>query len=266
MWEASKGWLVGETPSGRGEEAPVTARYGSLGDRCRYRVAVSPESVARDLSCVTSRALVSSLALVDRRGMGGDGPRPSWECVFRARFNRSIARLLAPLAPLATLSRSAGAVGRKDPRAASKGVRSTAPNMAAPPPRRPIPWKSSNLTKWFFARLHGGVAFTKGQSIRRRWSYDIFTLLLSSCLSLSFSSLILRSFSSVVVSSCYQPSNFLFSTSTALSHLFYLSSSVSRIPSICSILICRAFSLRTNESSAITKRHDSTKMWESAML
>lgn len=32
---------------GREAEVPVTARYGSLGDRCRYRVAISPESVAR---------------------------------------------------------------------------------------------------------------------------------------------------------------------------------------------------------------------------
>ncbi|KYN38369.1 Alpha-tocopherol transfer protein-like protein [Trachymyrmex septentrionalis] len=48
-----------------------------------------------------------------------------------------------------------------------KGIRSTVPNMAAPPPWWPIPWKSSDLTKWFASRLHGGVAFTKDQSIRK---------------------------------------------------------------------------------------------------
>lgn len=42
-------------------EAPVTARYGSLGDRCRYRVAVSPESVAR--SSLTSRPARSRVDL-----------------------------------------------------------------------------------------------------------------------------------------------------------------------------------------------------------
>ncbi|XP_025994510.2 clavesin-2 isoform X2 [Solenopsis invicta] len=40
--------------------------------------------------------------------------------------------------------------------------------MAASPPWWPIPWKSSDLAKWFVSRLHGGVAFTKDQSIRKR--------------------------------------------------------------------------------------------------
>ncbi|XP_012054987.1 PREDICTED: clavesin-2-like [Atta cephalotes] len=43
--------------------------------------------------------------------------------------------------------------------------------MAAPPPYWPIPWKSSDLTKWFASRLHGGVAFTKDQSIRKRMRF-----------------------------------------------------------------------------------------------
>lgn len=55
MREASKGWLERRRGAGGARAgAPVTARYGSLGDRCRYRVAVSPESVAR--SSLTSLA------------------------------------------------------------------------------------------------------------------------------------------------------------------------------------------------------------------
>lgn len=55
MREASKGWLERRRGAGGARAgAPVTARYGSLGDRCRYRVAVSPESVAR--SSLTSFA------------------------------------------------------------------------------------------------------------------------------------------------------------------------------------------------------------------
>ena len=45
MREASKGRLERRRGIGRVRaEAPVTARYGSLSDRCRYRVAVSSES------------------------------------------------------------------------------------------------------------------------------------------------------------------------------------------------------------------------------
>ncbi|KAG5320565.1 CLVS2 protein, partial [Acromyrmex heyeri] len=58
--------------------------------------------------------------------------------------------------------------GGRSPMLEEEGVRSTVPNMAAPPPWWPIPWKSSDLTKWFASRLHGGVAFTKDQSIRKR--------------------------------------------------------------------------------------------------
>lgn len=60
MREASKGRLVKRRGIGRAKaEAPVTARYGSLGDRCRYRVAVSPESVRTIFPYITSRSLSS---------------------------------------------------------------------------------------------------------------------------------------------------------------------------------------------------------------
>lgn len=119
-------------------------------------------------------------------------------------------------------------------------------------PGSPIPWKSSDLAKWFASRLHGGVAFTKDQSIRRRWSYDISTLYTNTHMhihSLSFFllhcfSLFLFSFSfslSFATFSRYQLSIPVhpfprLSCPFCRPHLFHLSSSVPRFPSIRFIL------------------------------
>lgn len=67
----------GDSEGRRGRQgAPVTTRYGSLSDRCRYRVAVSPESVGRSplRHFSLARSLARSLALAGPAGV--DSPLP----------------------------------------------------------------------------------------------------------------------------------------------------------------------------------------------
>lgn len=102
MREASEGRLKQRRRIGRVRaEAPVTARYGSLGDRCRYRVAISPESVAR--SSLTSRLARSRVDLGE------------WKVVPSYSRREDARRLDSSLATLSS------ATGRDDSRAALKG-------------------------------------------------------------------------------------------------------------------------------------------------
>ncbi|TGZ37991.1 hypothetical protein DBV15_05269 [Temnothorax longispinosus] len=92
------GWRSDGGPAGARAGAPVTARYGSLGDRCRYRVAVSPESVAHDFPLHHV-----SLALESRSGGMESGP------LSPTSRGRASARPLAGAArSLATLSSATG--------------------------------------------------------------------------------------------------------------------------------------------------------------
>lgn len=161
---------VGGRGRGRGE-LPSPPDMGHLAIDADIESLYRPSpSRAISVTSLLARPLARSRRSVTTE-TSGDGPSPTK--YFLLSLVRS-ARL-SSIASLATVSRSArDGRPREDSRAALKGARSTAPNMAAPPPpplpplaRRPISWKSGDLAKWFFARLHGGVAFTKGQSIRR---------------------------------------------------------------------------------------------------
>lgn len=94
-----------------------------------------------------------------------------------------------PLARSRHYHRRRGATGRDDWRAALKGFDRPCQNMAASLSRWPIPWKSSDLAKWFASRLHGGVAFKRPintQEVILRYLYSLsLSLSLLSPLSIS---------------------------------------------------------------------------------
>lgn len=91
--------------------APVTTRYGSLSDRCRYRVAVSPESVGRSPLRHFSRSLALSLARSlspARRGWTVPCPRRGGACRRGSSLVRPLARQHVHVRSLATLSSFGG--------------------------------------------------------------------------------------------------------------------------------------------------------------
>lgn len=116
---------VARRVEGEGRGAPVTTRYGSLSDRCRYRVAVSPESVGRSplrhFSLAPSLAPSLARSLSRRPAAGVDSPLPPARgCVLGAArrwFVRSLARTYVH--SLATLSSFGGL--RRFARAGLKG-------------------------------------------------------------------------------------------------------------------------------------------------
>lgn len=113
-------------------EVPVTARYGSLGDRCRYRVPVSSESVAR--SSLTS-------LLARSRRPGGMESGPPFTLAAGTRVG-SIAR--RRVRALTTLSSATGD-DRDDSRATLKGFDRPCQTWRH---RHPGGWYPGSLVTW----------------------------------------------------------------------------------------------------------------------
>jgi len=119
--------------------------------------------------------------------------------------------------------------------------------MAALPPWRPIPWKTSDLTKWFRAAATRGCSFHKRpintQEMILRYLHSLFISM--SFLLFLFSALpAFPSFPSSLAVNPSSLSTLLLRLFSHRSHLFHLSSSLPRLPSIRFILTRRAFSSR----------------------